>query len=102
LVARRSARAGVEFVARNRRGSAGDIDLGGRRGRLLVVCGVRPGQRTLRPGGRGGDPGHAAPPAQSGRRVLGRRAGSRAAGHLVRFDVATVTPAGLEVIEAAC
>ena len=100
LAARWYRRAGYEVVAANWACAEGEIDLICRRGPLLVVCEVK-----ARRSDRYGSAAEAVTPAK--RRRLRRLAvrwldhEEPRGVHEVRFDVATVTPDGLEVLESA-
>jgi putative endonuclease len=100
LAARWYIRAGYEVVATNYRCAVGEIDLVCRRGPVVVFCEVK-----ARRSDRYGTAAEAVTPAK--RRRLRRLASwwlsaEQPAGvEEVRFDVATVTPAGLEVCQDA-
>jgi putative endonuclease len=101
LAARWYDRHGFEIVERNWRCAAGEIDLVCRRGTLLVVCEVK-----TRRSDRYGTAAEAVTPAKQ--RRLRRLAAAYLAGRTrpfavreIRFDVATVTRSGVEVLEAA-
>lgn len=90
---------GYEVVARNWRCAAGELDLVCRRSHVLVVCEVK-----ARSSERFGAPVEAVTGTKQ--RRLRRLAAaylaeSDARAKTVRFDVASVTPAGVEVIESA-
>lgn len=100
LAARWYIRAGYDVIATNWSCAHGEIDLICRRGSVLVVCEVK-----ARRSDRYGSAAEAVTPAKC-RRL--RRLAARWLRHEhptgvdeVRFDVATVTSEGVEVLEAA-
>jgi putative endonuclease len=101
LVAHWYERGGFEVIERNWRCAAGEIDLVCRRGPLLVVCEVK-----TRRSDRFGSAAEAVTPVKQ--RRLRRLTAAYLAGPTrpvavgeIRFDVATVTRAGVEVFVAA-
>lgn len=99
LAARCYERAGYEILARNWRGTAGEVDLIARRGSVVVVCEVK--------ARRNADFG---PPASAVTETKQRRLRRLAAEWLqttgtrapsVRFDVVSITGVDVDVIEGA-
>lgn len=89
---------GFEILARNWRGKRGEIDVVARKGRLIVVCEVK--ARTSQSHGTALEAVGPTKQARVRRTALDWMETVDIPGTL-RFDVAAVTPGGLEVIEGA-
>lgn len=91
---------GYDIVVRNWRSRQGEIDLIVRRGELIVFCEVKTRSSTAF-----GEPFEAVTPAKQGRlrRLAAEwlRAAPGAGRHQLRFDVASVRGATLDVLEEA-